>query len=67
MVEKLRALDEQLPETTHFFRKPDSEEFTVIGFRVEAQAESDALELSKHHLAGFVDGLAVILDRGPPK
>ncbi len=67
MIEKLRALNERLPETAHFFRKPDPAEFTVIGFRIEAEAEKDALELAKHHLGGFIDGLAVILERGLPE
>ena len=67
MIEKLRALGAQMTETAHFFRKPDPAEFTVIGFRVEAEAEKDALELAKHHLAGFIDGLAVILERGLPE
>ncbi len=67
MIEKLGALNDQLPEIAHFFRKSAPAEFTVIGFRVEAEAEKDALELAKHHLGGFIDGLAMILERGLPE
>lgn len=67
MVALLRTLVERLPETSHFFRTSGPAEFTVIGFRVEADDEKSAMELAKHHLAGFIDGLAILVDRQLPE
>ena len=39
----------------------------AVLYRTEATGEDDAVELARHILEGFIDGIAVLVDRNLPK
>ena len=63
----LRKHTNHIPSIATCFAGADSNDHTAILFRTEAQAEDDALELARHILEGFIDGLAILVDRKVPK
>jgi hypothetical protein len=54
-------------EIAAFFVGARSDAYTAILFRTEAGEEDDAIKLAQHILEGFIDGLAVLVDRNLPK
>lgn len=56
-----------IPSVAAYFAGIDSNEHTAVLFRIEAESEDDALELARHILDGFIDGLAILVDRSLPK
>jgi hypothetical protein len=66
-VDLLRKHTAHIPSVAAYFDGTDSNDHTAVLFRIEAEAEDDALELARHILDGFIDGLAVLLDRNLPK
>ena len=63
----LRGGMDGVPGVPEFFAKARRQKLTVILFRVSADTAEDSLTLAMHQLDGFVDGLAVLLDRDLPE
>lgn len=56
-----------IPTIAAFFAGATSNACSAVLFRIEAETEGDAIELGRHILEGFVDGLSVLVDRNLPK
>ncbi len=65
-VESIRRHTSDRPAVGSFFAKPGSAELMAIILRVEADNKDDAIELGRHIVQGFIDGLALLRDRNLP-
>ena len=55
------------PEIAAFFAGARSDVYMAVLYRTETTEEGDAMELARHVLEGFIDGIAVLVDRNLPK
>src|SRR6266496_2232720 len=63
----LRKHTASMPTVAAFFGGADSNTCSAVLFRIEADTEDEAIELTRHILEGFIDGLAMLVDRNLPK
>ncbi len=63
----LRKHTASMPTVAAFFAGADSNTCSAVLFRIEADTEDEAIELTRHILEGFIDGLAMLVDRNLPK
>jgi hypothetical protein len=56
-----------LPEVVWYFADRRNNKFTAIGFRIDGDEWGEALKQAIEQIEGFIDGLAILLDRGLPK
>ena len=54
------------PEAASFFAELKPQDCTVIALRLEAATESEAVKLSQHIVEGFIDIVAMLVDRDLP-
>ncbi len=55
-----------LPEVVSFFANRKRTKFTAIGFRIDTEQWEEALKQALEQVEGFIDGLAILLDRSLP-
>ncbi len=56
-----------LPEVVSFFANRKRTKFTAIGFRIDTEQWEEALKQALEQVEGFIDGLAILLDRSLPR
>jgi len=55
-----------LPEVVSFFATRKTTKYTALGFRIDAEKWEEALKEAIEQAEGFIDGLAILLDRSLP-
>ena len=63
----LREHTADMPGVAPFFAGAHANTYSAAVFRIEAGSEDNAIELTRHILEGFIDGLALLVDRNLPK